>query len=106
METRAEITANRRLWPNVGIMLAHRLRRWSNIMPTVGQRLVFAGIRTSFRLGLSSSRDIEPLLVQCWASVVDGGPTLNHQWLNVSRLLGNPRNPQHHDPYPRAMHHV
>ena len=34
------------------------------------------------------TRDIEALLVQCWASVVDGGPTLNQQWLNVSCLLG------------------
>ena len=34
------------------------------------------------------TRDIEPLLVQCWASVVDGEPTLNQQWLNVSCLLG------------------
>ena len=24
---------------------------------------------------------LPPLLVQCWASVVDGGPTLNQQWL-------------------------
>ena len=34
------------------------------------------------------TRDIESLLVQCWASVVDGGPTLNQQWLNVSCVLG------------------
>ena len=34
------------------------------------------------------TRDIEPLLVQCWASVVDGGPTLNQQWLNGACLLG------------------
>ena len=34
------------------------------------------------------TRDVEPLSVQCWASVVDGGPTLNQQWLNVSSLLG------------------
>ena len=35
------------------------------------------------------TRDIEPLLVQCWASVVDGGPTLNQQWLNLSSSLGD-----------------
>ena len=23
------------------------------------------------------------MLVQCWASVVDGGPTLSQHWLNV-----------------------
>ena len=37
------------------------------------------------------TRDIHPLLVQFWASVVDGGPTLNQQWVNVSYLLGRHR---------------
>ena len=35
------------------------------------------------------TRAIEPLLVQCWASVVDGGPTLNQQWLNISCFLSS-----------------
>ena len=35
--------ANTRRWTNVGLMLAHRLRRWANIKPTLIQRLVFAG---------------------------------------------------------------
>ena len=35
--------ANTRHWPNAGSMLAHRLRRWSNIDPALGQCLVFAG---------------------------------------------------------------
>ena len=29
-------------WPNAGQMLAHNLRRWSNINPALVQRLVFA----------------------------------------------------------------
>ena len=33
-------------------------------------------------------RDIQPLLVQCWDSVVSAGPTLNQQRFNVSCLLG------------------
>ena len=32
-------TANKRR-PNVGLMLDNRLRRWSNIDPTLGQRFV------------------------------------------------------------------
>ena len=28
------------------------------------------------------------MLGQCWADVVDGGPTLNQHWSNVSCLLG------------------
>ena len=39
-------------------------------------------------LGISpitqQTRDIDPMLVQCWASVVDDGPTLNQHWVNVS----------------------
>ena len=34
---------NTRRWPNAGLMLAQRRRRWANISPTLGQRLVFAG---------------------------------------------------------------
>ena len=34
------------------------------------------------------TRDIEPVLGYCWASVEDGGPTLNQHWLSVSCLLG------------------
>ena len=30
------------LWPNVGSMLGHRLRRWPSIEPTLGQCIVFA----------------------------------------------------------------
>ena len=35
--------ANTRRWPNDGLMLDQRRRRWANIHPTLGQRLVFAG---------------------------------------------------------------
>ena len=27
---------------------------------------------------------------QCWANVVDGGPTLVEHWVDVSWLLGDP----------------
>ena len=33
-----------RLSANVGTMLAQRLRRWPNIVPTVAERFVFAGL--------------------------------------------------------------
>ena len=35
---------NTRRWPNGGLMLGQRRRRWANISPTLGQRFVFAGI--------------------------------------------------------------
>ena len=38
------IPANSRRSPKVGLMLGQRRRRWTNIEPTLGERLVFAGI--------------------------------------------------------------
>ena len=35
--------ANTIRWPNVGSKLGRRRRRWANIEPTLGQRIVFAG---------------------------------------------------------------
>ena len=40
----AKFPTNTRHQPNVWPMLAHRLRRWSNIGQTFGQCLVFAGL--------------------------------------------------------------
>ena len=37
---------------------------------------------------MQQTRDIHPMLFQCWASVGDGGPTLKQYWVNVSCLLG------------------
>ena len=34
---------NTRRSPNVGTMLVQRRRRWANIVPTLAERLVFAG---------------------------------------------------------------
>ena len=33
-------SGNTKRWPDVGLMLVHRLRRWPNIKPTSGERLV------------------------------------------------------------------
>ena len=41
------VPVNTERWSNGGSMLAHRLRRWPNIDPTLGQRLVFAGVWTT-----------------------------------------------------------
>ena len=38
------VNASCLLWPNAGVMLAHRLRCWPNLSPTLGQCLVLAGI--------------------------------------------------------------
>ena len=31
-----------------------------------------------------ATRDVQPRLVQCWASVADAGSTLNKPWVNAS----------------------
>ena len=36
------------------------------------------------------TRDIHPLLYQCWPTVFDAGPTLKQHWVNVPCLLGWP----------------
>ena len=33
-----------RRWPNAGLMLHQRRRRWANINPALGQHLAIAGI--------------------------------------------------------------
>ena len=38
---------NTRRSPNVGTMLDQRRRRWSNIVPTLGERLLFAALDVS-----------------------------------------------------------
>ena len=32
----------------------------------------------------SKQENGEPMLIQCWADVGDGGPTLNRNWFNLS----------------------
>ena len=34
------------------------------------------------------TRDVDTMLAQCWAVVVDGGPILGQYWVNVTCLLG------------------
>ena len=91
------IPENTRRSASVGTMLGQRRRRWANIVPTLSERLVFSGwlfsVQTDQHVANNSmsfhqTRDVEPVLVWCWASVVDGGPIINQHWLNVSCLLG------------------
>ena len=68
-------------------MLAHRLACRPSIKPTLTKRLMFVRLRLVF-VGLTQqTRHLEPVLVQCWSTVNDAGPTLTQHWLNVSRVL-------------------
>ena len=60
--------ANTRRWPNVGVLLVHRLRRWTNTTPTLGQPLVFAG-GLSLQCGVTTRNEA---FTQCW---FNDGPT-------------------------------
>ena len=53
--------------PDVVPMLVHRLRRWPNI------GLIY---RVCCPLTSQQTRYINPMLVQCWSTVYDVGPTL------------------------------
>ena len=92
-------------WNNAGLILAHRLRLWPNIRPTLLQRLVFfckhetfdhAGLRLAHHLRCWAN--LKAKLVQCL--VFDGMPfqcgsrlktvdwsALKQHWDNVSRLM-------------------
>ena len=41
-----------------------------------------------FIIHVQQTRHVETIMVLCWASVADVGPTLKHHCFNVSRLLG------------------
>ena len=45
------IPANTSCWPNVGLTLGQRRRRWANVSPTLDQRLVFA-VKAKSRSGV------------------------------------------------------
>ena len=38
-----QLVANKRRSPNAGTLLGHRLQRWHNIVPALGECVVFAG---------------------------------------------------------------
>ena len=54
---------NARRWPNVGLLLAHRLRRWPNINPTLIQRIMFAGTLILGKNGTSSTAGVAAALI-------------------------------------------
>ena len=83
-------------------MLGQRRRRWANIKSTLSQCLVFSWKGRSEHREMSSptSRMIspaqqilhaDPMLVWCWASVIDSGPTSTHHWFYVLCFLGRGR---------------
>ena len=76
--------SNTRPWPNAGLLLAHRLRRWANISPVLGYRVVFDA---TLNVGQRHRRraNINPALVQSIVPVVQpvwGRPT-DYGWMDT-----------------------
>ena len=62
-------------------MLGRRRRRRANNKTTLGQCLVFAGSTTDTYsyTDAQDTQHIHPMLVQCWTTVYNAGPTLDQQ---------------------------
>ena len=73
-----------------------RLERWPYFPPWGTCKVLRRLSNLSFYLSLLSritltsqqTRDIDQMLLLCWVSVVDGGPTLQQHLVNISCLLG------------------
>ena len=80
-----------RTFPTAGSILAIPVQREPNIVPLVGQVLNLAGYTyttsTHKPMNIQPRRIVESMLVLCWLSVIDAGPTWNQHWLNVAHLL-------------------
>ena len=81
---------------NAVLMLGHSVRRCSSIKPALFEYIVFSDYRCSVIQSIltQQTRDINPMMVQCWSTVCDAGPTLYLHWVNVPCLLLRYSKPQ------------
>ena len=63
-------------------MLVHRLRRWPNIQPALGQHLVLAEISLG-AVDIFSNLEYTQQTQDVESMLVYAGPTLNQHWVNV-----------------------
>ena len=75
-------------------MLAHRLRRCTNIDPAFGERLVFVliSVNVSCLLGYHSPR-IQTCVIdlaRCWVNVGPASQTVEQHWIIILCLRGWP----------------
>ena len=87
---------NRRRWINVGSTSQTVDQHWTNVscFLTGGEHAKRKHWDPGLTTSLSQqSRDVEPMLGQCWPAVYDVGPTLTQHWSNVSCLLGTTQMP-------------
>ena len=88
--------SNTRGWPNVGLLLAHRLRRWANISPVLGYRAMFDATlhvdqrhRGPANINPAFAQSIVSVLQPAWSRPTDYGwmDTSQHRrrWPNITR---------------------
>ena len=65
------IPANTKRWHSAGLMLAHRLRRWSNIKPALCQHLVFAGISISILYSGETGLPMRHSKIKRWYPIME-----------------------------------
>ena len=69
-------SANIRRWPNVGLLLSQRRRRWANNKSVVGPTLVYRWANI-----VDGGRTVNQSLAQRWftgmGQILDGRPTVN-----------------------------
>ena len=61
----------------------------SHVWPWQSYSLLISMFITMCRGWPYETRNVKPMLVWCWASVVDAGTTLNQHWLNIYCLWVN-----------------
>ena len=78
--------SNTRRWPNAGLMLAHRLRRWPTINPVLGFRVVFG---TTLNVGQRHRRraNINPALLQSIVTLPPACMYLQHEVLTRTECI-------------------
>ena len=75
--------SNTRRWPDVGLMLAHRLWRWPNISPVLVYRVMFGGATQNVGQRHRWWANINPALVQSIVPVLPACRYWQHEVLNV-----------------------
>ena len=81
------IPANTRRWPSVWLILAHRLRRQPNIIPTLGQRLVFAGMAAVVAVNTLTASTTLPANTKLWINVVLMLGQRRRRWANIKATV-------------------
>ena len=69
------------LWPNNVLAMRQHRRHWLIVGTVLGRM-------HGNERGSQQTRDVDPMLLWCWATVFDAGPTSHQHWINVPCLLG------------------